>query len=116
MARRRKLSPAEFETILDRINAAADQPFPDMNFDFDALDVDVDVDVDFDDLCAWSPVAPVNPPTTDTPAPSLCGTRPICIRVPARVIHAFKAQAAKTGGSYQTIMNRALNTAAMGFV
>lgn len=110
MASKKKLSPEEFETILDRIKAAADQPFPDMNFDFDALDVD------FDDLCAWSPTASVKSSTTDTPAASLSGTKPICIRVPARVIHAFKVQAAKTGGSYQRMMNRALNAAAAGFV
>lgn len=110
MASKKKLSPEEFETILDRIKAAADQPVLDMDFDFDALDVD------FDDLCAWSPATLVKPSTTDTPAPSLSGTRPICIRVPARVIHAYKAQAAKTGGSYQTIMNRALSGAAAGFV
>ncbi|MBV5347346.1 hypothetical protein JZU46_03900, partial [bacterium] len=91
MASKKKLSPEEFETILDRIKAAADQPFPEMNFDFDALDVD------FDDLCAWSPATPVKPSTTVTPAPSLSGTQPICIRVPTRVIHAFKVEAAKTG-------------------
>jgi predicted DNA binding CopG/RHH family protein len=110
MASKKKLSPEEFEMILERIKAAADQPFPDMNFDIDALDVD------FDDLCAWSPATPVKSSTTDTPAASLSGTKSICIRVPARVIHAFKVEAAKTGGSYQTIMNRALSGAAAGFV
>jgi predicted DNA binding CopG/RHH family protein len=79
---------------------------------FDSADLDVDVY----ELYARLPPPSVKPPTTDTPAASLSGTKPICIRVPARVIHAFKVEAAKTGGSYQANMNRVLSVAAAGFV
>lgn len=110
MASERKLSEEEFETILKRIMAAADQPLPEMVFD------PIELDFDIDGLFARSPEPPVKPPAADTLAASLSGTQPICIRIPARVVHAFKVQADKTGGSYQAIMNRALNTAAAGFV
>lgn len=40
----------------------------------------------------------------------------ICIRVPERVLHAYKAESIKKGRPYQSMMNRALKTAAEGFV
>lgn len=93
---------------MERALAVADQPITAMNFDFD--------DLDYDDLHAGSPAAPVKAPSAAAPVPSLSGTSPICIRVPARVIHAFKAESAKTGRPYQTMMNRALKIAAEGFL
>lgn len=43
------------------------------------------------------------------------GTKPITIRLHKRVINAFKAEAARTGIRYQTLMHRALADAADGF-
>jgi len=59
------------------------------------------------------PTAPAKPHVTSG---SVNGTKPISIRVPNRIIRAFKARAAATGTSYQTLMNRALKSAADGFV
>lgn len=44
------------------------------------------------------------------------GRKPVTIRVPNRVLQAFRKQADKTGTAYQTLMNRALESAADGFV
>ncbi len=43
------------------------------------------------------------------------GTKPVSLRIPNRVINAFRAEAIKTGASYQTLMIRALADAAEGF-
>lgn len=110
MASKRKLSLEDLDALLQRIMAVADQPLPGMEFDPAELDVDID------ELYSRLPPPSFKSPTTDVPAPPMSGTQLICIRVPARVIHAFKVQAVKTGGNYQTIMNRALNAAAKGFV
>lgn len=43
------------------------------------------------------------------------GRKPVTIRVPNRVLLAFRKQADKTGTAYQTLMNRALESAAEEF-
>lgn len=43
------------------------------------------------------------------------GTKPITIRLQNRVVNAFKARAAESGASYQTLMHRALADAAEEF-
>lgn len=43
------------------------------------------------------------------------GTKPVSLRIPNRVINAFRAESIKTGTSYQTLMIRALSDAAEGF-
>lgn len=50
------------------------------------------------------------------PSPPLCGTHPICIRVPVRLIRAYKEQARRTGRNYQTLMNDALKKVSDAFV
>lgn len=42
------------------------------------------------------------------------GTKPVSLRIPCRVIKAFRAGSKKTGTSYQTLMIRALSDAADG--
>lgn len=90
--------------------AAADMPFPEMEFD------DLEFNIDLDALPIMETEAPVKPAGSARSALPLSGTHPISLRVEARVIRAFKVQAAKTGVSYQGIMNYALRQAAAGFV
>ena len=59
-------------------------------------------------------------PPTDPGLPvavpeSVSGTKPITIRLHKRVINAFKAEAARAGIRYQTLMHRTLADAADGF-
>lgn len=49
------------------------------------------------------------------PVRVVCGTTPITIRIPNRVLQAFRAQSEKTGTKYQTLINRALSDAADTF-
>lgn len=48
----------------------------------------------------------VKKPTTTPPSPP--GTKPISIRVPYRIVHAFMELSKKTGAPYQRLMNQAL--------
>lgn len=124
MASKKILSQRQFEKMMSLITTLADRPTPEMKcdfieFDIDSgvdLDIDIDIDIDIDELYPPLPLVSEKLSAIDIPTPTLCGTKPICIRVPARVIHAFKMQAAKTGANYQTIMNRVLNNAVAGFV
>lgn len=94
-------SELDFASLYERIMAAADQPIEPIEFSDEELTFNFD--------------APVAPPVSVT-APIFAGTHPVSIRVPGRVIHAFKVQAAKSGCGYQTLMNRALRRAAEGYV
>jgi uncharacterized protein (DUF4415 family) len=91
----------DFASLYERIMAAVDQPIESIEFSDEELTFDFD--------------APVAPPVS-VAAPIFAGTRPVSIRVPGRVIHAFKVQAAKSGCGYQTLMNRALRRAAEGYL
>ncbi len=91
----------DFASLYERIVAAADQPIEPMEFS------DEEMTIDFD--------APVAPPVT-VAAPVFVGTRPVTIRIPGRVVHAFQVQAARSGCRYQTLMIRALRRAAEGYV
>ena len=118
MARKKKLPPVEFEALLLRILAAADAPMAEMVFepgelDFDLLDVDQDESQAIDSL-SGPPVAP-GAKVPETPV-SMYKTHSILIRVPERVILAFKHEAKRTRGHYQTLMNKSLKATADEFV
>lgn len=113
MAHKKKLSEEELASVMESAMAAADMPVLEMEFDDAELSID------------WDALPPMTAPASAKAAGAagaavstfpLSGTRPVCIRIPARVIRAFKTQAEKTGGCYQTIMNRALREAAAGFL
>ena len=118
MARKKKLPPVEFEAILLQILAAADAPLAEMVFEPGDLDFDL-IDVDLDEsqaiIFSSTPPAvsgdPVLPGGAKLPA---CGTHPICIRIPVSTLRAYKAKAARTGASYQTLMIRALRAGISG--
>lgn len=52
------------------------------------------------------------PATVDRLKATVSGTSSISIRVPNRILQAFRRQADKTGVPYQTLINRALDKAA----
>lgn len=112
MARKRKQTQVkeDFMSMIGGILAAADLPFLEMEFD------DAELNADLDDLPPLPAVATIKSVGAAGTTLPLNGTHPISIRLPVRVIRAFKAQASKTGGNYQTMMNRALREAVSGFV
>lgn len=71
-----------------------------------ALEPDLVLDFDLD---------PMPPPASSDPAPSpeplLTGTKKITIRLPNRLLAAYRTQAKRSGTRYQTLMVRTLNTA-----
>jgi predicted DNA binding CopG/RHH family protein len=85
--------------------------------DIAMIDLDVDFDLDFDDLqvTGCEPTSTESPTAGERLAP-VSGTRSVAIRVPARVLQAFRVQAAKSCIGYQTLMNRALREAAASYV
>lgn len=95
---------------MPHILAAADAPFPEIDFDIDEFNVDLDQLFPADYLSELRPV------TAAVPLTPVSGTRPILIRVPERVIRAFRIEAERKGVGYQTLMNRALKATADGFV
>ena len=110
MARKITLTPEEVRATLAMAMAAMDEPAPEFVFDDAFLNFDWEADVPTPPAGASEPVL-----LSADKLPAY-GSHPISIRVPARVIRAFKAQAARTGGSYQTLMNQALNQATTAFV
>lgn len=107
--RKKKLSTEEFNWIIEQAMVAAEQPMLEMPF------TAAEMGLELEDMPEPSP-APVGGAASSAPLPPLPGTRPILIRVPQRVIRSFKIEAERTGGSYQTLMNRALRQAAERFV
>jgi uncharacterized protein (DUF4415 family) len=61
-------------------------------------------------MTAASPASEPHP--VAPPAKCTTGTKPVSLRIPNRVINAFRAESMKTGTCYQTLMIRALADAA----
>lgn len=102
MTRKKEISADDLKAILKLGKALADLPLIEIPFDSDDASTDR-----WDSLPSLSSV--LEKRTTPKAAMQpISGTHPICIRVPARVIRAYKLRAEKTGCSYQTLMNRAL--------
>ena len=113
MAPKRKLTPEEFNALIPRILAAADAPIAVLEFEPSELDFDLDEPL----ANVFSPELPATPAAKvpETPV-SMYKSHPILIRIPERVIRAFKNEAKRTGGCYQTLMNKSLKVVAEGFV
>lgn len=105
MKKHRKLTLKEVKAYLDRAMANLDLSLPDLQFDNDDLEL---IDDEFLLEPAFS--SPGAAKSGEAPLP-MSGTTPICIRLPNRVINAFKLEADKKGTRYQTLINRTLNTA-----
>jgi uncharacterized protein (DUF4415 family) len=109
MGRMKKISDKEVWAMVARVMAFEAESLSEEVFISDGLDFNMD------ESLAWALApAPTKLPAS-LPVP-VSGSRLISIRVPERVIHAFKAESAKTGRPYQTMMNRALKTVAESFV
>jgi predicted DNA binding CopG/RHH family protein len=108
----KKLSEAELLSIMTRALACADEPIPEMIFD-PRFDHDPSLDFDIEDL----PEPPMLTAIRDViaPAGSTTKTTRICIRVPTKTLHIFKAHAANRGTAYQTLMNKVLKGASCGW-
>ena len=118
MALKRKLTPEEFKALIPRISAAADAPIAVLEFEPNELEFDL-IDVGVEELHRIEGLRSSTGPAVPTAAATLLhvhGRHPILIRVPKRVIQAFKNEAKRTGGCYQTLMNKSLKVAAEGFV
>ena len=113
---KRRLSEDELSAILTRAIAAAEIPLEDLTFDPMDLDFDFDFDIVLDDISTTPAFTTSKAVRSYKAALPLSGTHPICIRVPARIIKAFRVQADKTGARHQTLMIRALQAAANSFV
>ena len=109
MGTHRTAAPEDIIAMLARAIAMAHLPVPDLVLDTPELELTEDALV-LEAAFGASSAAK----SGDAPLPEY-GTKPISIRVPRRVIRAFKLQAARTGANYQGLMNRVLNTAANGF-
>ncbi len=110
MPRKKEISASDLLAILDLAMEASHLELPDYIFDFDSSDIDLSA--------LPPPLASVlgKKPVPHAMTLPVSGTHPINIRVPARVVRAFKLRALATGTSYQTLMNRAMAAAAKDFV
>jgi uncharacterized protein (DUF4415 family) len=82
------------------------EPLPEEWTELEDIVIDVDFDIDF------SVPPPERKPAGPSPAISAAGTKKVTIRIPNRIIDAFKASTKVSGGRYQTKMIRALEKAA----
>ncbi len=111
---RRKL-PVSHEVVIDvlkRLLAEIDDPTPLVIPDLEGGLEDLD---GYFKLLMTDPAAIVKSLTGKKAPEPVSGTQPITIRLHKRVINAFKAESARTGTSYQTLMHRTLAAAADGF-
>lgn len=72
------------------------------------------LDLDFD-LLFSNPSASVPTMAFATPTLNVCGNQEISIRIPRRIIAAFKAQACRSSTGYKTLIVRTLNAASKGW-
>lgn len=100
------MTPAELDAIQSRAIEFHSEPIEELP------DLDHDLAIDPSTIEAPGPTKPTAPATT--PAPSTRATK-ISIRVPGRTLAAFKAQAAKRGTGYQTLIVQTLRAAAAGW-
>lgn len=128
---KKKPTHAEVDAILggtrakfDAILAMADEPLPTL---FEEIDVEamtrsagLDIPIDFSDLDALlaKPRQPERPAAATTPAAAYSappGSVKISIRIPGRILAAFKTRAAATGRPYQKLLNQVLRDAVRGW-
>jgi len=111
MASSKYITPAELLDVLSRARAMADELIPELDLSLDELDLLEGEVPDFIMPLEAIRTGPGAIPGDDDTSP-ISGTQRISIRVPKRVLRAFKSRARKTGVPYQTLMNRVLRVEA----
>lgn len=113
---RREFREEGVKLLLERLLAGIATPSP------DALSDEFPVPIEIgDDWSLYTAMHPDEAPSTsihtgEPPfAEPACGRRSITIRIPNRVLLAFRRQSERTGTAYQTQINRALQDAAEAF-
>lgn len=98
--------------IGEALNIAGQSP---LEMEFDPSDLDFDFGpINFDiETCGTALTS--CPTSTPAPAPALTGTVKISVRVPRRVIAAFKTRAAEHRQPYQKLLNQVLREAVRGW-
>ena len=110
---KKKVSDEAVKAMIARIEHVACHPelYPfealPKEWALDGIDPDADFDIDI--------TAPLPKRVTSAAEPviSAPGTRKVTIRIPNRIIDAFKASAEVSGGRYQTKMIKALESASL---
>lgn len=117
MGRKTSVSRAVVIDVFRRLMAAMENPAPlDLSGLSDGVDCDIpDVDLLIDSLGPMPVLEVESIPTTGKVPEYVMGTKHVSIRIPNRVVNAFKAEATKSGKNYQTLMNRILADAAEKF-
>ena len=92
----------EFEEAMQCAIAILDEPIQDIEFDLS--DLDIDFGIGYEPFTRSSPAV----------SPIVCTTRTskISIRVPSKVLAAFKERAKNTRTGYQTLINESLKASA----
>lgn len=111
MARKKTIGLDELLAVLARARELADEPMPEIDVSLDGLCLLEDEVLDSIMHLEATRTGPGAIPGDDGTSP-VSGTQRISIRVPKRVLRAFKSRARKTGVPYQTLMNRALRVEA----
>lgn len=102
MHKKKAITDTEFDEVMQRANAIFDEPIQDI--EFDPSDFDIDFGIGYEPFTRSSPAV----------SPIVCTTRTskISIRVPSKVLAAFKERAKNTGTGYQTLINESLKATA----
>jgi hypothetical protein len=80
-----------------------------------AFEVPLDTAVDLDQLAAVPPKATAPGSVSGARPLPATGSVPITIRIPVSTLRAFKARASSHGVPYQTLINRVLGAAVIGW-
>lgn len=117
MGRKTSISREVVIDVFKRLMAAVEDPASlDMTGLCDVVDSELpDVDVLLDGLLSMPELEDEPSPTTVAVPEYVTGTKHLSIRIPNRVVNAFKAEAIKAGTKYQRLMNRVLADAAEKF-
>lgn len=116
MARKRSMDRDLVAEVFKRVMLEIERPTPVSALD-ELPDADVEltrIDGFIERLLREAELSSASRPTA-LPVGLAAGTKPVSLRIPNSVINAFRAEAIKTGVSYQTLMIRALSDAAEGF-
>ena len=107
MHTKKTIATADLAEIKRLALAISAEPIQEIEFD------DSDFAFDFDTIPLSVPIK--RRPHRLTPVGCANGTLKVSIRIPARVLVAFKERAATTGTAYQSLINKTLKDAALGW-